>query len=258
MAFKKNFISDTGKLIWKIIHDQNARFLVLETRDSTTTETSFSLFDMSLKKEVFDGLYFEETWWISVAAVCEDIIVFLNYEDDRDPSSKSSFAYDYHKNEILWQRDNLSISEINKGIGLGAIQDHDEIKKVNVDIKTGGTLPLEKYPLGGSRKPNYPIIYHQESASHDLIKDFIASEHIVTTGDIQYLEYKDYVFISFYTINENSKWTNIFWVLNESGQILHRDVLGKDLVGIAQDSFYILADYLIYIKKKTEICIYEL
>lgn len=230
------------------------RFLVfVEIRDETKKEVTFSAFNIKTGEKVFQGLKFEESWWISLSEVAEGKMILTVYNDTNNPDKKSVIVYDYERDQLLWWKNNYSFS----AIGLDRIllsESGVAGTKFLVLNLTDGQPGADQSFLPRDQNFSYlkPLQYYQENGHFETVKSFLRENFNLTAIHlIEYLEFETFIIISCYS--QEKHLANYLFVLTSSGELLLKEKIADELKGIGVDTFFLFSGYLIFVKNKSEL-----
>ncbi len=199
---------------------------------------------------------FEETWWITLAGVSENVLLLTAYHDAANPDRKTLFAYHVLRQEVLWFRNNFALSAVSGGKVKGT-DTRMGFHEIVLDLESGGEekaapfiAPQQNFELV------HPFQYQEGSDSFATVHAFLVKRfNISPVFTIEYREYGSFIIISAFEGREDL--ANYLIVLNSAGEVMVRETLGTGLKGIALDTFFVLSGYLIFVKNKTELVIWK-
>ncbi|QSE99072.1 hypothetical protein [Fulvivirga lutea] len=205
--------------IWKYVISQSGTFLVFELRSDKSDEVRFTYYDLVEKRLVEINLN-ESDFRTTLFEIEEDQIYFKKYDAGANPVIQSILS---------WDR-NLASTKV---------------------------LPSDTNVNRTENRLISPSLYTAINEHYPLLVSFIKS----LTNDepnnkgIEYLEWNDYVVVSYYT-GEKSM-ANFLLVVNNNKEIVVHEQLGINLLGIGQDTFTVDGNKLIFVKDNCEIFIYQ-
>ncbi len=244
LHFSKPFEAD----IWEQSISGNS--LLLTTRDAEAMNVSFSLVDLSDGRLVFEGLAFEEDWWVSVYHYFGEVALFQVYEDTQDIEARNYFAMDLKSQEAIWSLDAV------KGLGR---QGHfvqmkpreEESESFWVDIRSGevhDNLPEEIVGNDISFQTRYPLHYTEEGTYFQTVRQFLAKRHgIEIVKACDYLEYKDYAFIAYHQ-QAGESLEHFLSVISPQGELILHQKRDSGLKGLVSGAFFIAEEQLIFVE----------
>lgn len=226
-------------------------------RNEALRKVSFYALDLDSRQWLLTDLSFEEQWWVSLAEVSQNIVLFKLYTDTNNPDKKSVIAYDFLEKKIVWWRNNYAVSGVDEDIVLGS-EAALGMKFLPLSLRNGEPLENKAIPQA---KENFlirkPLQYFQETSHFETVKSFIQAQFgRVPVSVIEYLEAGELVFISFY--EGGQELANYLIVLKASGEVLLNERIGEQLKGIGVDTFFLLSGYLIFAKNKRELVSYKM
>jgi hypothetical protein len=241
-----------------LAHPQQ-NIIFLEVRNEESKKVSFSAVDLDNKSVIFENLAFEEPWWISLAEVSGQMLIFKIYIDTNNPDKKSIIAYDFHQKKTAWWRNNYAVSGVNDSQVMGT-ETGLGMKFLALNL-TDGLPSVNQSPE--PPKQNFlvrkPLQYYPETSHFETVKSFLNVKHeILAVSMIEYLEFRSLIFISCYINGLEKDLANYLIVLDEEGQVLLKERIGEHLKGIGIDTFFILSGYLIFAKNTRELVSYKM
>ncbi len=239
--------------VWEI--KSSSRSLLVNTRNSETLNSQFSLVDISEPVLLWEGLQFEDEWWVSAYAVLGELAVFQKFEDTQDIEARSVFVFHLNDHEVLWSEEDLQIYgltdetiQIKKG-------DSDELIHLSL---LDGTAYEQKVASKRVDRVNYPLHYEPDNAHFETLARFLKSQVGITLdGSCDYLEYGSLIFIAANHVI-NSQKTLTLYVFDEKGALLFEELLETGVKGLVSGAFFIAEDALIFVTEKKELKIYSI
>ncbi|UII27275.1 DUF4905 domain-containing protein [Fulvivirga maritima] len=241
--------------VWNIISSSD-QSLLIEVRHPDQFVVEYSLLDLNKEAFVFEGLRFEENWWISAAHIHNDNALFYTYGGKDNPDYKDFFSYSISAEKVIWTQEDVRL--------LKAVNDRllFEIKGKEEQLTLGLVSGNEVGSIVDDEHRNKSIVqpfYYQQNTKHfETVHKFIQKKwQIESEKGVHYFENETFVIISYYYA-ENKGLTNNLVVMDRQGNLLLQEVIGKDLPGIADDTFFIYDDQLIFVKENSELFVYQL
>lgn len=243
LHFSKAFNGD----VWEQSLWEN--FLLVTERDQEGMQVSFSLIDLKTGGAVFEGLSFEESWWIGAYHFFAEVVVFQVFEDSQNIEARSYFAFDVHTHEALWSLGQvMAVGRRDKFVQLRSREAGDAL--FWIDITTGetlGTIPDEISTSTISHDAVFPLHYVEESSHFRTVSAFLKNRlNVESFGAIDYLECSGLVLVGYHLKNGSKVSFNLL-VLNEHGvELMHRELDGE-LDGLSSGAFFIAGEQLIFV-----------
>ncbi|MTI30183.1 DUF4905 domain-containing protein [Cytophagales bacterium RKSG123] len=242
--------------------------LVLEIRDHENHLVSFSAINLETKQLLWDGLTFEESWWLGLTALEKNILLIHEFEDSQNPENQKLFALDVSKQEVLWAVSDFTYLCTEGKQVVGFTREGEERYFSTIDLLNGKISTLGETAARfiqqkakakqTNTKTDFPIHYTEENAYFQNFSEFLESKlYIKAVKACDYLEYGNKIIISYYSI-EKENLANFIVVFDESGQQLLHEKLDENLEGVGMDTFFRTNDQLIFIKNKTQILSYAI
>lgn len=218
-AIQKFSRAFSGK-IWSIVGDEQTNRLAIEVRYTQHQQVRFYIFDLRHRKWIWDDVEFEETWLLSLLAITGSELYLNYFADEANPENKKIIVVDTEQQQVFKE--------------------------------------LTSMPVNGNKGLTIPLHYGEESSHFNAVKEFMKKydgSEIVSAVD--YLEYRSVIIISYYLRNVD-KLENFLLVMDKGGNRKLAQLLGEKLEGIGLETFFCLGQFLITIKDKNELLIYEL
>jgi len=246
-------------IVWNTLADGNNHRLFLEVRDVQNKKVSFSALNLRNYQWLWKDITLEEPWWVSLAAIGGDILLFTLYTDTQNPDKKSLLAYDVLKNQQAWWYNGFALEKANS-LYVKGVDSRFPAKKVILNLFTG--QPVQQVDFDLADPQNFPVIrpfqYEEGTAHFDTVKDFLQTRlHIKAVATIEYLEFEWLIFVSVF-LKEQEDLANYLYGFDSSGEVLLKEKLGENLKGIGLDTFFIFSDHLIFVKNKQELTGYKI
>lgn len=244
-------------IIWKTLVDEHSNIIFIESRDSENKRVAFSAFDVGQNTFLWKDVEFEEKWWISIGYVSDGILLFTLYTDANNPDKKSVIAFDVQRQEIKWWKNNFVVAYVSNGLVIG-----QDVKfgaaTICLDIRSG----TERAGTAQEFQPSQnftlikPLQYIQGTDHFETVRAFLERKCSLTpVYALEYSEHKAMIIVS--AFEGLTDLANYLIVFNSEGDIVLKEQLGENLKGIAYDTFFILAGFLIFVKNKRELISYR-
>lgn len=247
-------------MVWKAMALAEKDLLILEVRDESRREVSFSAYQYKKQMFLWKDLILEEPWWISLAGGTNEVVFFQIYDDSQTPEHKSLLALNSETGQVCWKRNGFSINQVQNGRIEGVLRDGG-LNPVSLDPSSGVVQENEPEIELGSDKisgPVQPFQYLEGNSYFETIKQYLRKTHQVTAVmGAEYTETEGLILIS-YNVMEETGLANYLLVMREDGEPLMHERLGGHLRGLGVETFFILSGYLFFVKNKREFLSYKL
>jgi hypothetical protein len=253
--------------IWKILADSLSDFLVVILQDST--EFVYSIAYIRLSNDSDEVQYldipFEGNWL--PALLYQNKLIFQSYPDTRLPSSEQIWVYDLLVKRTLFHLPTHSFHSIlNDRLICYRLVD-SELKYEIIDWQDGTLIenlihsPVQMQTIEDDRLV-FPEAYPEDSSQFVTVRNFLSNRfQIQPVKVLDYLEYREMVFISYFLPKKLSKmdgFSNYLLILDTNAQILLNECINSFGKGITFDSFLIVNQKLIFLKNRNELIVYAL
>lgn len=246
-------------LIWKLRLDEQEKVLVAEIRNEVERKVFFSGIDLNLKKKIWEYISQEE-WWVSLQEANFNTIILHKLRGYENPQIKGLEVLQSRTGRLLKSiEDQIPVVLKENELILRNASHSDQYSILN--FLTDKITPVEFSEItdvGNKTSIHYPLKYSPDNPYYSRLKDFILDfTGLNAQGFIEYLEIGSQIIFSFYA-PEGEKNVNYLYVVDENGNILLKEVLGRDLKGYASETFFLSNDLLIFVKDKKELRIFEI
>lgn len=229
-------------------------YLLINTRDNDALESKFALIDTENSELKWEGLQFEDEWWVSAYHMTDSMVVFQKFEDSQNIDDRTVFGFDLESRESLWSIENVRLTGAN-GDQLYLNHNNDEQLIFNVRLQEweeveSSTLTPELV--------KYPIHYEAEIEHFDTLARFLKLKiGVEMVGSCDYLECQGLIFIAANHVNEGKK-TLTLYVFDEQGSRVLQQEVETEVKGLVSGAFFIVKDALIFVTGKNELKIYNI
>ena len=250
--------------------ENTTKWLVLELRDVNTYKVDYFTIDLDEKKLFKQDLSIEDSWWTGIVAFQDNKLILHKFQNSDSPEKKSFYLLDILTKKICWQSKNVIFSGIlkNEIYGYEDLEDENRIyKKIWLKDFSENVVGQKEFDkkireIAEAEEKNkdiaYPFYYPESHAYFEVVALFLKQFlHIHPVKGCDYLEQQNAVVISYY-IYEEKLLTNCLLVINHQQEVLLHEKIGSRLEGIGTDTFFIVKNALIFIKKKHQLISYAL
>ncbi len=255
----KRFSYPASATIWSMIATPTRQALVLETRDDQKFQTRFTLLDLDTGVPRWEHRALEEAWWVSLVDVSDEVILVHQYLTRGNPDRKALIALHVDDFSPRWRIDDFSFHTRVGNIIYGfSTRDGWEPATLQIDSGIVEKAPWENNIAEAKRFVQNPILYAEGNPHFETFRSFLLqTRQQKITGAVEYLERSEITAISYYVAQPDGL-ANYLLVLDQEGNTLLQTVLATALKGLGTDTFFSLADCLIFVKNKSELESYQI
>jgi outer membrane protein assembly factor BamB len=250
-------------LIWKISVDAQNNILALELRNHDQRSVDFSAIDLQTNKILWQGVKFEETWWLGLDTCYNGRIYLHTYKDPQNPKHDGIVALDTKTGKVAWKDPGKTFYHVSAEHLIVTEGDDESRKYIGLDSSTGKATRefslKEVFRIASDKKDQAsdkirnPFHFSADHSYFVRISDFvkeITGEQPVIAAD--YMENGEQVIISFYLYSTEGLSNHVI-VVNDDGQVIFRTCLASHIKGIGFDTFFMFKKKLIFVKEKKEL-----
>lgn len=245
-------------MVWNTLAVEAENLLFIEVRDNVNFKVTFSLLDYARNEFCWKDVSLPESWWMSMTAAHQDVLLLTRYLNKGNPDRKSLIAFDVTTKTVRWEVEEFSFSDLNETHVLG-YHTKDEFVEATVELATGRIFEQTWQPLERQNPPERerPVFYAEGTPHFETVKKFVATTDFTIIKGVEYLEWADWIVVSMY-VDEAGNLANYLLVFNGTGELVLNVKLGEKLAGLGTDTFFILSGCLFLVKNKTELVAYRL
>jgi len=230
--------------------------MVVEVRNSNKKEVRFSAFDYNQNKFLWKDKAMDESWWMNLSAVSDDIVLFTLYTDTNNPDKKATLAYNLDEGTMIWWNNDFSISSVRNGLVTGFSEKYGR-RAVVLDLKTGKTIESLPENSNVAERVIRPQQYMNDHSYFETVQRFFTQKfNLLPLAALEYLEHESLIFISCYF--QENELANYLFVLSVDGTLLLKEQIDEHLKGIGVDTFFILSGSVFFVKNKVELVSYKI
>lgn len=259
-----NFSFSFDGIVWNMMLDETGEFLILEIRQNEKHQVSFTAIALETGTVMWDGLEFEENWWVGMTAFSNGMLLLHKYADNEDPEPKSLIAFDVIKQEVRWMHEEFTYLKLTNEqvLGFDASNKNKQYESINlidgnrkaVDDESVLQLPIDKKLV---EEALYPLHYKEGTAYFATCKTFLYNRlGLDAVNAIEYLEYNNRIIISYYIVED--KLANYLLIMDAEGLEFFHEPIQRNINAIGLETFFIVKNHLIFVKDKNEIFCYNL
>jgi hypothetical protein len=270
-SMKPDWEFQSSGIIWRILLSSQNLF-VGETRNQETKSTSFFCVDTCTGKPLWEGIKFDEPWWIGIEAVYDKWIILHKFTRPDMPKHRGIYIVELATGKLVWKNDELTYWFTN-GQKLYAYKYIFE-KRLGFEIDIVAGTILKEYTddldlLHELRKkvlqkesecPQdmiFPQMFSRESVNSEvntIIQEITRKQ--VIEGWIEYFQRNSILIVSYYRKNDPSSITTLENVLTiydtEHKEIKFNEIIAKGMQVPSPDTFFARDEYLYFIKDKNK------
>jgi len=256
--FQFNSAHKFNGVIWNTLAIPENEVILLEVRNHEQKRVSFSAFNYKANSFLWQEKTLEEPWWVNLSVASKGVIIFTIYIGTNNPDKKGIIAYTLNNLQIKWWSNDFSLTGLS-GDKVYGINTNLGFKSQVLDLQTGKecqNTPFEQE----SKKVNEvirPVQYAEGMPYFDQVKRFLIGKlNLLPVVSLEYIEYNSCIFVSCYV--EEGGLANYLLILSENGEELLKEKIGEQLQGVGLDTFFILDEYLFFVKNKLELVSFKL
>ena len=205
--------------------------------------------------------------WPSLQLVTEGKACFTCFRDPSLPLSEGLYIFDLQKKEWVFKDDDLSFVNA-QGAKLLTRKAGEEEHYHVLDLTTLSLSQLESQAKWfkniilskqATKEVLYPYHIGEENTIYKELVDFVKEKTTHTlTGMVEYLEWSDNRMLVSYYIEAAEGMSQYILLTDDNNAIIMHDCMDEKLKGMALDVFMVVGKQCIYIKNKTQLCVYNL
>jgi hypothetical protein len=246
---------------------EDGNMLVLELRDESTRKVFFAGIDLRVRKMVWEQKTLPEKWWLGLFDTVRDKVVLHGYKDFQNPEHLGIYVLDIRTGKLLWKNETMAALYAAEDRIMARNPANSHVYRI---MNATDGKQLKEFEEQYWKEESLELVQksselvknsHRYSPENNYYQKLAAFVHTLTgfisEHTIEYLEHKDKIITSFYFKKEENL-VNYLLICDHEGNLKYSSPLGENLKGIAEDSFFLIGDQLIFIKNRKELIIFEL
>jgi hypothetical protein len=211
-----------------------------------------------------------KSWWQGLEDAHDGIILLHGYGDRKLGQHKEIKAYAANSHLLQWEmpehtfygvaRDGiLAFATASPETGLVMLStDRGEVSREGISQQQAAEL-VQQFTALRHAACIYPVNYLAGEPYFNEVKQFIAHElKVEPVRALEYAESSDFIVVSYYLQNSDTKLDNYLVVFNTDGRLVLKECLGVGLSGLGSDTFIIFNQNLYFLQYKDILKVYKL
>lgn len=228
-------------------------YCVLEIRDETTRQVSFSCINLSKGNILWKNLRPERSWWLSLVGIFDEFLFVHKYSSNQKPEPEGILVLAVESGEKIMMLENWIFFKYEDSIlTIYQLQNNQPIYK-DITLKK-----IADKSNSSSTSYSHEVIHYSETSAYfpTIFKFLYRLLNIHAVKAVDYLEISNKIIISYYIYSDKS-FQNYLLVTNRTREILLNDLIAET-EGIGIDTFIVKSDTLLYVKNQTQFVGYRL
>lgn len=248
-----NFSRRFEGIIWNLVASGEDRVLLIEVRDPTRKRVRFSAVNYDTGNFRWTDRELEEAWWVNASSIVAGMVLFTIYLDTNNPDKKGVLAYSLDNLDLVWWNNDFSVSEITSA-GVKGFSGKFGISEVILGVADGKPVSGAGESIISENPVRKPVQYVEGMEYFETVKTFLAKQlNLEAVSALEYLETDQCFLISCYCRTEGNLLANFLFVFSKAGKLLLNERLDAGLSGIGLDTFFVIEDFLFFVKDKVEL-----
>ncbi len=230
-------------------------YLLVNTRDNGKLDSHFSLINLQRLEMLWEGLQFEDDWWVSAYHLYGEMAVFQKFEDTQNIEDRSVFGFNLLNQESIWSMEHVYLTGANGSqLFIKSEQDLPLIFNIQTQEWDEHQLTIEQE----SSHITYPVHYDTDNQHFETLAKFLKKKvNVELAGSCDYIEEEGVIFIAANHVNDGLKTLSLY-VFDEAGNLLLQESLVSGVKGLVSGAFFIARKALIFVTGKNELKIYSI
>ncbi len=259
-----NFSFAFEGVVWNMMLDETGAFLILEIRHNQKHQVSFTAIELESGTVMWDGLEFEESWWVGMTAISKGVLLLHSYVDNADPEPKGMIAFDVFKQEVSWMHENFSYMKLAGELVVGLHAGEGEKYYETISLRSGERITVDENFVSHLKDDHqnafvaqFPHHYKEDTPYFGTCRSFLDNRlGLKAVNAIEYLEVQPWIILSYYVRDEDL--VNFLLIMDSQGEIFYHKPIQKNINAVGLETFFIVRNHLIFVKDKNEILCYNL
>ena|GEM_PF-5649022 len=263
-----SFLLTKQEQLHKVIPVQDMHLVLLQGVTQGRSESTLYAISIPSCKELWQlELHKALPGWPSLQLVVEGKACFTCFKEPSLPVAEGLFIFDLHTQQWSF-RDELLTFVNAQGTSLLVRKQGDEehyhvldLKSLTVSLLDNPAKWIKTAQLSkqASKEVQYPYHIGEENPLYKDLVEFVQEKasHLLV-GMVEYLEWADDRMLVSYYIEAAEGLMQYVLITDKEGKVVLHDCIDEKLKGMALDVFMVMDKQCIYIKNKTQLCVYNL
>jgi hypothetical protein len=205
--------------------------------------------------------------WPSLQLVTDGKACFTCFKEPSLPTAEGLYIYDLQTQQWAFKSDELTFVNA-QGTNLLVRKKGEEehyhvlsLANFSLSVLDNPSAWFKRTQLAkhAGKEVQYPYHIGEENPLYAALREFVQekSSHALT-GMVEYLEWADDRMLVSYYIEAANGLDQHLLITDKEGQVMLQECMDQGLKGMALDVFMVVDKQCIYIKNKTQLCVYNL
>jgi hypothetical protein len=245
--------------VLSIHYDSAYQVVIMEMQD--TISTVFSVLSLQSLTFLRTDWLPQEDFNFAVAAVIDGKLVLQHFPQPNLPIAAGIFVWDIFTQALCWATHDYRFERISYQ-NIQATPTASPEDSVLLSLSTGNKLTEDALLLThtiASPKAIHPQQYWQGTPHFVTVCTFLSNRFDIHPVEVlDYLEYKELVFISYFlpkNLPKSMGYSNYMLILDKQGEILWQNCINSNGKGITFDTFFVDNQKVIFLKDHHELIV---
>lgn len=231
--------------IWKTVFNSDQGLIALELRDNDTQTLSFVIVRVSTGEVLFQDKNHAK-WWASLIGVTSEILLIQEYEDENNPESKRITLFEWGKNIILKEIENVQVESVDQN---HLVVSKSGGKPLVYDIRPLKTIEQHNIPSNCS-DVQYPFIYSVESEYFSYFSRLITIKfNMEPVIACEYLDFDRFLIIGFY-VRSHTGLDQYITIIDKNNRVEFLKKIESELDKPSMETYFLWRQTLIFVSEK--------
>lgn len=230
--------------IWKTVFHSDQGLIALELRDNDTQTLSFVIVRVPDGEILFKSKN-HERWWASLIGVTSEILLIQEYEDENNPESKKITLFEWGKNIILKELENVQVESVD--------QNHLIVSKSGGKpfVYDLNTLKIIEQPIPSNCSDvQFPLIYSVESEYFGYFSKLITIKfNMEPVIACEYLDFDRFLIIGFY-VRSHPGLDQYITIIDKNNSVEFLKKIESELDKPSMETYFLWKQTIIFVSEK--------
>lgn len=254
-------------IVWRVLFAERGR-IVGECRDQERKTASFFCLDEQTGKPLWQDLSLEESWWVGLESVQNNVVLLHTYAKPDMPEHKGIRAFDLETGTFRWRNDDVVFWFGRDDYVLAYRDFFDKRVGYEIDLQTGELRStydtsleefharrhqaLEQEALPAVVLPEILDVDHGEPPILSIVKKEVKGKGVA--GNIEFIKEQEFLLFNYHVrapiaSGQSQAFENRFCVYRfPDARRLFYDVVGRNLMACVPDTFFFKHPNVFFIK----------
>lgn len=269
MKIKKKFTHSRGIPVWRVLIN-TADVLLIEERDTNKKEVFYQAFQLNTGRQLLKNYRPEDSFWIGVEEFRDDHVYFHRFRKPDMPWHKDIIAFSVREQKVIWENTDLAYGFMAENVLYAYKQTFDGAQFFGINPANGEIVQefkendpeiVVKRQIAEAEKDYSAYLFPTflQKGTQPEYDGIAATITDTFEGDPEYITYGDTLLLTLHKKNKKGILQQSLYAIDLlSKKVYFEELIHSNEQVLQFDSFFVYRDFLVVIRDKSDVFIYQL